>query len=99
MRKSVVFIALVLTALAFGAGEVWAAEITHKHAKSICQGKPALPNGGCNWCGRTNCTSVNCDKAGCDVTIVKTGTKKEVAPPPEPPKGKTGTAPPPADRN
>jgi hypothetical protein len=76
MRKPVVFIALVLTALAFGAGEVSATKITHKQAKTFCQGKPALPNGGCNWCGKRNCTSVNCDKKGCDVTIVSAGTKQ-----------------------
>jgi hypothetical protein len=70
MRKSIILIALVLTALAFGAGEVSATKITLQQAKSMCQGKAALPGGGCNWCGKSNCTSVNCNKEGCDLTVV-----------------------------
>ena len=46
-------------------------EITKQQAENICKGKQPNSNGeGCNWCGKINCTSVNCDEKKCNLTIV-----------------------------
>jgi hypothetical protein len=70
----------------------YATRVTPGQANNICKGKPPLPNGGCAWCGKRNCTSVNCDEKACDVTIVSAG-KKTTVPAGKVPQGELQTAP------
>jgi hypothetical protein len=93
----IIGVIVACAALAFTSSEAaFATTVSKEKAEKICNGKPALPGGGCNWCGIKVCTSVNCDEEGCDVTIIGTGNKELTTPPLTPPKaGNIGVATPP----
>ena len=75
MRSAVLFIALVLSAVVIGAGDLSAATVSKKTGASICSGKPKAGSG-CSWCGKINCTNVACGAKTCSVVIVRQGPRR-----------------------
>lgn len=77
MRKSVVFIVLIVAGMMFNSGFSAASPISQETAKRLCKGKTSTGRGGCAWCGEKFCTMVSCDEKGiCDMVSVSTGKKK-----------------------
>ena len=78
MRKSVMFIVLIVAGMTFNPGISAAVKITPAAAKAACKGKPSTGHGGCNWCCKKTCTMVSCDKEGrCEQVTVSVGKNKE----------------------
>ncbi len=76
MRKIVIIIAIVFSAMALNATSVGAETISPESAKRICSGKPRAGSG-CAWCGKVNCTYVACDtKNKCSLVIVRQGPRR-----------------------
>jgi hypothetical protein len=78
MRKSLVFIVLIVAGMMFNSGFSAAAPISQATAKALCKGKASTGRGGCTWCDQYFCRMVSCDEDGvCDFVTQSTGKKKK----------------------